>query len=171
MLKYHDLITSLKQRKILPLYLLYGEEEFLVQEALDLIIGTVVDPAARDFNFNVVYCRDTPASEIVNLAETLPFMSERRLVIAREFDALKAAELDTLIPYLNNPSPSTCLVMVSGLGKYDKKSVISAVEAHGAVVRFYPLLDREIAGWIEAWARARGLSGQLPNPWDSWLPA
>ena len=160
MLKYHDLITSLKQRKILPLYLLYGEEEFLIQEALDLIIGTVVDPAARDFNFNVVYCRDTPASEIVNLAETLPFMSERRLVIAREFDALKAAELEALVPYLNNPSPSTCLVMVSGLGKYDKKSVITAVEAHGAVVRFYPLLEREIAGWIEAWARARGLSIQ-----------
>ena len=126
MIKYQDLIASLKTTKILPLYLLYGEEEFLIQEALDLIIGTVVDPGARDFNFNVVYCRDTPASEIVNLAETLPFMSERRLVIAREFDALKAAEIEALVPYLNNPSPYTCFVMVSGPGKYDKKSVISA---------------------------------------------
>jgi DNA polymerase-3 subunit delta len=160
MLKYQDLIASLKQRKILPLYLLYGEEEFLIQEALDLIIGTIVDPGVRDFNFNVVYCRNTPASEIVNLAETLPFMSERRLVIAREFDALKAAEIEALVPYLNNPSPHTCFVMVSGPGRYDKKSVITAVEAHGAIVRFYPLLDRELVGWIDAWARARGLSIQ-----------
>jgi DNA polymerase-3 subunit delta len=160
MLKYQDLIASLKQRKILPLYLLYGEEEFLIQEALDLIIGTIVDPGVRDFNFNVVYCRNTPASEIVNLAETLPFMSERRLVIAREFDALKAAEIEALVPYLNNPSPHTCFVMVSGPGRYDKKSVTSAVEAHGAIVRFYPLLDRELVGWIDAWARARGLSIQ-----------
>jgi DNA polymerase-3 subunit delta len=160
MLKYADLIASLKQGKILPLYLFFGEEEFLIQEALDLIIKKVVDPGARDFNFNALYCRDTPASELVNLCQTLPFMSEKRLVLARDFDALKAADLEELIPYLNDPSPSTCLVMVSNQGKYEKKSVTAAVEAHGAVTRFYPLLDREIVAWIEGWARARGLSLQ-----------
>jgi DNA polymerase-3 subunit delta len=160
MLKYQDLISSLKQGRILPLYLFYGEEEFLIQEAVDLIIKKVVDPGARDFNFNALYCRDTPASEIVNLCQTLPFMSEKRLVLARDFDALKAADLDELMPYLNNPSPSTCLVMVSHQGRYDKKSVTSAVEARGAVTRFFPLLDREIVVWIEGWARARGLSLQ-----------
>jgi DNA polymerase-3 subunit delta len=34
------------------------------------------------------------------------------------------------------------------------------VEAHGAVTRFYALLDREIVDWIEGWARKRGLSIQ-----------
>jgi DNA polymerase-3 subunit delta len=160
MLKYQDLISSLKKGGILPLYLFYGEEEFLIQEALDLIIKKVVDPGARDFNFNALYCRDTPASEIVNLCQALPFMSEKRLVIAKDFDALKAADLEDLAPYLNDPSPSTCLVMVSHQGRYDKKSVTSAVEAHGAVTRFYPLLDREVVAWIEGWARARGLSLQ-----------
>jgi DNA polymerase-3 subunit delta len=160
MLKYQDLISSLKKGGILPLYLFYGEEEFLIQEALDLIIKKVVDPGARDFNFNALYCRDTPASEIVNLCQALPFMSEKRLVIAKDFDALKAADLEDLVPYLNDPSPSTCLVMVSHQGRYDKKSVTSAVEAHGAVTRFYPLLDREVVAWIEGWARARGLSLQ-----------
>jgi len=160
MLKYHDLISGLKRGKLLPLYLFYGEEEFLVQEAIELIIKTIVDPGARDFNFNILYCRDTAVSEIVNLAQTLPFMSEKRLVIAKEIDTLKAADLENLVPYLNDPSPSTCLVMVSNQGRYDKKSVISAVEAHGAVTRFFPLLDREVLSWIEGWARARGLSLQ-----------
>jgi DNA polymerase-3 subunit delta len=36
--------------------------------------------------------------------------------------------------------------------------VTDAVEAHGAVVKVYPLLDGEIIPWIEAWAKARGLS-------------
>jgi len=83
-MKYQELISSLKQRRVLPLYLLFGEEEFLIQEALDLIIEQVVDPGARDFNFNTLYCKDTPVSEIVNLAQTLPFMAEKRLVIAKE---------------------------------------------------------------------------------------
>jgi len=160
MIKYSDLIAGLKKGTILPLYLFFGEEEFLIQEALDLIIKKAVDPGARDFNFSTLYCRETPVSELVNLCQTLPFMSERRLVIAKDFDALKAADLEELVPYLKDPSPSTCLVMVSNQGKYDKKSVTAAVDARGAVTRFYPLLDREIVAWIEGWARERGLSIQ-----------
>lgn len=160
MMKYQDLISSLKQGKILPLYLFFGEEEFLVQEAVDLIIQKIVDPGARDFNFNAVYCKDTSAAELVNLAQTLPFMSDKRLVIAKAFDAYKAADLESLAPYLNDPSPSTCLVMVSSQGKFEKKAVLSAIEAHGAVTRFFPLLDREIVAWIESWAKSRGLSIQ-----------
>ena len=159
-MKYSELIANLKLRRIQPLYFLYGEEEFLMQEALDLLIESVVEAGGRDFNFNMLYCRDTPATEIVNLCQTLPFMSEKRLVIARDFDAMKAADLEQIVPYLNDPSPSTCLVMVVSQGKYEKKSVLSAVESHGAVVRIYPLLDREIAGWIERWAKARGVAIQ-----------
>lgn len=159
-MKYHELIAGLKQGKILPLYLFYGEEEFLIQEATNLIIGKVVDPGARDFNLNMLYCRDTSASELVNLCQTLPFMSEKRLVIAKDLDAFKAPDLEELTPYLKDPSPSTCLVMVSNEGRYEKKAVTSAVEAHGAVIRFFPLLDREIVPWIEGWAKARGLSVQ-----------
>ena len=159
-MNHRDLISSIQQGKILPLYLLYGEEAFLIQEALDLILQAVVEPDARDFNFAMVYCRETSGTNIVNLAQTLPFMSQRRLVIAKDIDALKADDLNELMKYLNDPSASTCLVMVSNQGKYEKKAVISTVEAHGAVVRFYPLLDREIVSWIESWVKTRGLSIQ-----------
>ena len=159
-MKYLELVSSLKQRKVLPLYLFFGEEEFLIQEALDLIIETVVEPGARDFNFNALYCRDTSASDIVNLAQTLPFMSEKRLVIAKEIDAFKAADLEELAPYLHDPSPSTCLVLVSNQGRYEKKTITSAVEAHGGVIRFYPLLEREIVGWIETRAKLLGVTIQ-----------
>jgi DNA polymerase III subunit delta len=160
MTKYSDLIRSLNQGKLLPLYLFYGDEEFLIQEALDLIIKKAVDPGSRDFNFNLLYCRDTSVSELVNLVQTLPFMSEKRLVIAKDFDAFKAADLAELAVYLADPSPSTCLVLVSGQARYEKKTVTSAVESHGAVTRFFPLQDREIDVWTEGWARTRGLSLQ-----------
>jgi len=158
MIKYQELIASLKKGTILPLYLFYGEEEFLIQEAVDLIVNSVVDPGARDFNFNTVYGRDSSASEVVNLCQTLPFMSEKRLVIVKDIDAYKASDLEELVPYLKDPSPHTCLVMLSNQGKYDKKTVVSAVDANGAVTRFFPLLDREIISWIEDQARSRGMS-------------
>ncbi len=161
MIKYQELIRNLKAGKILPLYLFYGEEEFLIQEAVDLIIKKVVDPGASDFNFSTLYCRDTTVSDIVNIAQTLPFMSEKRLVIAKELEALKAADAGELVSYLASPSPSTCLVMVSNQRKYDKKSIISSVEAAGgAVTAFYQPYDSEVAAWISGWARSRGLSMQ-----------
>ncbi len=160
MTKYDDLIRGLKAGKILPVYLFFGDEEFLIQECLDLIIARTVDPGSRDFNFNTVYCKGTPASEIVNLCQTLPFMAERRLVIAKEVEAFKAADLEALTAYLGDPSPATCLVLVSHQSRYEKKSVISAVEAVGAAVRFFALLDRDLPAWIENWCRQRGLTIQ-----------
>jgi len=160
MTKYEDLIRSLKQGKLLPLYLFFGEEEFLIQEAVDLIISKAVDPGARDFNFNTVYCKGSSGNEIVNLALTFPFMSERRLVIAREIEALKAGDLEELVSYLRSPSPTTCLLMIANQPRYEKKAVTAPVEANGAVVRVYSLLDREILPWIDAWARQRGMSIQ-----------
>jgi len=159
-MKSEELIRGLKQGKILPLYLFFGDEEFLLQEAVDLIISAVVDPGSRDFNFNTVYCKGTSGNEIVNLCQALPFMAERRLVIAREIEALKAADLEELAAYLQSPSPSTCLVLISNQPRFEKKAIIAPVEANGAVVRFFALLDRDMPGWIESWVRRQGLSIQ-----------
>ncbi len=158
MTRYDELMAGLRKGKVLPVYLFFGEEGFLIQEAADLIVRTVVDPAGQDFNFTTVYCRSATGAEIVNLCQTLPFMAERRLVIAKEVEALKAAETEALIGYLRDPSPSTCLVLIANQPKYDRKPVISAVEEQGAVVRVFAPLDREMLPWIESWARSRGLS-------------
>ncbi|MDH4162655.1 MAG: DNA polymerase III subunit delta [Nitrospirota bacterium] len=160
MTKYDDLMRGLRQGKILPVYLFFGDEEFLIQEAVSLILAKTVDPASQDFNFNTVYCKGTSGSEIVNLAQTLPFMSERRTVIAKEVEALKAADLEELVAYLKDPSPSTCLILLVNQPRFEKKSVINAVESQGAVTRFFALLDREIIPWISGWAKAKGLTIQ-----------
>ena len=160
MMKHDELMRGLRRGDLLPLYLFYGHEEFLIQEAVDLIIGAAVDPASRDFNFNTVYCKGAAGNEIVNLCQTMPFLSARRLVIAKEIEALKATDLDDLLAYLQSPSPTTTLVMIANQSRYEKKAVVSAVEAAGAVVRFYALLDRDIPGWIENWCRQRGIAIQ-----------
>jgi len=160
MTKYEDLMRGLRQGKILPVYLFFGDEEFLIDEAVGMITKRTVDPASQDFNFNTVYCKSASGAEIVNLCQTLPFMAERRTVIAKEIDGLKAADLEELVAYLKDPSPSTCLILLANQPKFEKKTVISAVEAHGAVTRFFSLLDREIVPWIESWTKGRGLSIQ-----------
>lgn len=158
MTRYRELISGLKRGELFPLYLFSGEEDFLIQEATGLVVDAALDPGAREFNFAPVYCRETPAADLVNLCQTLPFLSSRRVVIAREIEAYKAGELELLAGYLRDPSPSTVLIMTSSPARFDKKAVVAPVEASGAVCVFYALLDREVADWIAGWARSRGLS-------------
>jgi DNA polymerase-3 subunit delta len=157
-MKYPELIACIKKGALRPLYLIHGEEDYLIQEAVRLITEKAIDPGARDFNFNAVYARDMPGLELVNLCQTLPFMSEMRLVIVKDLDAYKAADLEHMVPYLNDPSPSTCLVMLSNQGRFEKKAVISAVEAHGVVTRVFQLRDNEIVNWVISKAKEKGLA-------------
>jgi DNA polymerase-3 subunit delta len=48
--------------------------------------------------------------------------------------------------------------MIASTPRYDRRPIIAAVEARGAVTRFYALLDREIPSWIERRVMARGLA-------------
>lgn len=158
MIKRSQLISDIRRGNILPVYLFYGEEEFLIREAVELIAQKVADPGTRDFNLSTIYCREASASDIVGIAQTLPFMAAKRLIITRDIDAFKSADLEALIPYLRDPSPSTCLVMLSSQRKYDKKAVISAVEkGGGAVVAFYALKESDVCEWITSWADTRGI--------------
>jgi len=157
-MKYPELIACIKKGALRPLYLIHGEEDYLIQEAVRLITEKAIDPGARDFNFNAVYARDMPGLELVNLCQTLPFISEMRLVIVKDLDAYKAADLEHMVPYLNDPSPSTCLVMLSNQGRFEKKAVTSAVEAHGVVTRVFQLRDNEIVNWVISKAKEKGLA-------------
>jgi DNA polymerase-3 subunit delta len=156
-IRHQDLKARIAKGEILPVYLLVGDEEFLVQEAVDLIIEKVVDPASRDFTFTSLSCRDTSADEIVNLAQTYPFMAERRLVVARDVDQLKAADLEALAAYLRAPLATTCLVMTAKRG-FEKKAVTAPAAERGAIAVFYPLREEEVPGWIETRVRARNLT-------------
>lgn len=159
MAKYADLIRNLKQGRLLPLYLFSGEETFLIQQVLELIVAQAVAPGARDFNLNTLYAKETPAGEVVALCQTLPCMSPRRLVIVKEFESYKAADLEPLTAYCAAPSETTCLVLIANERKYDKKAVAAAVESGGGeVVVYYPLHEGDVAAWISDWARARGLT-------------
>ncbi|NJM09952.1 MAG: hypothetical protein HC883_03425, partial [Bdellovibrionaceae bacterium] len=71
------------------LYLLMGEETFLIQEAMHLLKHKSVDAAAIDFNCDVFDASETEAAHVKDAAEMLPMMSARRFVAFRGVDELK----------------------------------------------------------------------------------
>jgi len=154
-LRYTELIAELERGKFSNLYLFYGEEDYLKDEAVRKITEALL-PNNRDFNYDILYGSSTTAEEIIGIAQTLPLFSSWRLIIVKEVDLLPESEGALLISYINNPSPSTCLIFVGDKADM-RKRFFSALNRKATVIQFYPLSEGQIVSWIRFRARDLGL--------------
>lgn len=146
-MKYQDFLKDLKQGKIGPLYFFTGAEEYLKKEALHSLYQLLVNAEQKDFNYALLYGKDSSVEEVLDQAEALPFMAGRRLVIVKEFE--KLTKKDKLLAYLQNPNKTTCLVLVLSSGEKKSTATIFRELAPYEVI-FYPLFESELKKWIGA---------------------
>lgn len=104
-------IDSIEELK--NVYYLYGDEEFLMDESLERLRNLLSGEVDADFNLEVINAIEDGVERIIDSAQTVPFMSARRLVIARNVDKLSRKDQEALISYLDNPNPETTLVLVA----------------------------------------------------------
>ena len=98
-----------KSDKLRPIYYIYGEDPFLREEILEHLKGRI-KPQLKDFNFHAVTGGEIAGDKIYALAQQLPMMDDYTLVIVREVQQIEKSDWDQLVPYLTDPSPTTCLV-------------------------------------------------------------
>ena len=96
-----------------PVYLIYGSEELLLERAVKRLRDRLAAVADLDFNLETFDGGSSSSDEVTNAANTMPFMSDRRLVIVRDVDKLDASSLEALAAYARDPAPFTCLVLVA----------------------------------------------------------
>jgi len=130
------------------LYLFYGEEGFLIEEAINDIKGRLIHGSFSDFNVEVFYAPENSPSEIINSAYTLPALSAKRLIIVRDAHKFSRDQLDKFVPYLREPSPTTCAVFI--FKEVDiNGSFFKEFKKTGKIVRFRQLYERDIPTWIK----------------------
>ena len=145
-----ELERSLRE-SVRPLYLLLGPEIYLRRVAAQSIADAALSRTLlREFNESSFSLLSDSVQAAIAAAEQLPMMSHMRVVRVRDFARLREADEDTLIRYLNNPSPST--VMIFTADELDKRKKSSKVLLDVCtVVEFSPLKDAE----AKAWAKTR----------------
>jgi DNA polymerase-3 subunit delta len=138
-----------------PVYLIYGSEELLLERALERLKERIAAVADPEFNVETFAGESATSDEIINAANTLPFMSDRRLVIVRDVEKLQAASLDAMVAYAKDPAPSTCLVLVAG--KIAKNSKLyRAAAASGSVYEYQAPKRSEYGAEVVRLFRDRG---------------
>ncbi len=106
--QFNTLIEQLEQNIVQPVYLLHGEEYYFLEKLLNKIEEVTLDEATKSFNHQVFYGKDSNILDIINVARRYPMMADKQLVVLKEAQHIRKPEL--IVPYLENPIPSTVLV-------------------------------------------------------------
>ena len=132
-----------------------GEEPYYIDAISDFIEKNVLAEEEKGFNQMVLYGRDVAVDEIVSNAKRYPMMAERQVVIVKEAQDLSRT-IEKLASYVENPQPTTVLVINYKYKKIDKrKTLYKSLKKAGVVFESKKLYENQVADWIR-----RVLSGQ-----------
>ncbi|EPR27777.1 DNA polymerase III, delta subunit [Geobacillus sp. WSUCF1] len=119
---------NIEKRRFSPLYLLYGNEPFLLMETYERLVNAALGPEEREWNLAVYDCEETPIEAALEEAETAPFFGERRVILIKHpyfFTSEKEKEIEhdlaKLEAYLKAPSPFSIVVFFAPYEKLDER--------------------------------------------------
>ena len=145
-----------------PLYGLFGEEDFLVSQALEAFVACPDFLPNPQLNIERFSAQDAVPARVLESACTLPFLGSRRMVLVQETHFYKAEQQNEFLAYLEDPSPGTCLVF-AGLRLDSRTKFGKSLAKLGKVQIFKKMYPRQLIPWLRQRAQLRGkkLGGQV----------
>lgn len=152
---YKDIIKRIKDRSLENMYLFYGREYYLIENALK-VFKESLNEGMLDFNLDTIDGKETSLDTIISSIETLPFMDDKKLVIIKDFELLKGKKKNFsdsdekyFIEHLDNIPDTTALVFVV-YGEIDKrKSLVKKIGKNGIVCNCDKLSDMDLFKWVK----------------------
>jgi DNA polymerase-3 subunit delta len=136
-------------------YLLLGEEDLLVDQALAGLLDRLIPPEERDLNLDVVRADEIEIGDLITLVDTLPFFGQRRAVVVKGADAWNADEQEQLAAYLDRGAPPSALILVaSSLDR--RRKLFTAVRKVGEIQEYPRLSIRQLPAWVVERVRKEG---------------
>jgi DNA polymerase-3 subunit delta len=144
-----DEMMSKKNLQMYPVYLLYGPEDYLIEEEIQKLLNQTLSQKERGFNLHLFNGEEQSSQEIVQTAETLPMFSQYRFVLISEADRMDEDKAEALMGYIQKPSPSTCLVLHGqAIGPWKKHR--KEIEKVGKVTEYTRLKGRVLVSWMKS---------------------
>lgn len=146
--KARHIIDGIKKGDIKPVYFLTGEEPFYIDGISNYIEEHILTEEEKGFNQIVFYGRDVKIEDIISTAKRYPMMAERQVVIVKEAQDL-SRNLEELVPYVENPQPTTVLVLCYKYKKLDKRKKLSKeIIKSGVLFESKKLNETQVPDWI-----------------------
>ncbi len=154
----------IKQAPLSGIYLLYGQETYLVQSYTKRMVELSVEPSAQAFNLNRFEGKNFSIDELVSAAEALPVFAPVRCIVIHDFaaDSVSAADQKKLQELFSDFPPQTLLIFsitgfVPDVKKNAKwKNFKALVEKHGVAAVFERREGAQLVKFLQSFAKGRG---------------
>ena len=136
---------DIKTGQFKAVYLLYGEEAYLKKQYKDKLKNAMADPEDT-MNFAAYEGKNINAKEVIDLAETLPFFADRRVILIENSGFFKGS-CEDLAEYMKQIPETTRFIFVEE--EIDKRSKLyKAVKSAGKIVEFTTQTEELLTRWI-----------------------
>ncbi len=156
-----ELKKQWKQGEFHKCYLFYGTETYLIKNYEEALTEAILPPGAEGLNFDVLEGKKATAAAIMDAAETLPFLNDRRLVLVRGSEFFQKGgrkeEGEFLVDFVNHLPETTCLLFIEEKAEKNNR-LYKAVAKNGMAVDFQPLTEKEIISWLKKSCKGQGLT-------------
>lgn len=151
------IIGEWKKKVFKPVYWLEGEEDYFIDEVVDYAENHILSAADTGFNLTVFYGKDAEWASVINACRRYPMFAERQVVLLKEAQAMR--DIDKLEAYIENPQPSTVLVVSYKEKKVDGRSRLAKViKEKGELFSTKKLYDNQLPEWASEVVRKKGFS-------------
>ena len=144
------------------IYIFHGEETYLREYYLSVILKKLVPHGLEEFNFHRVEGKDLRVETLAELTEAMPMMAEHTLVQVTDFDLFKLDEGQRkgLVALLEDFPHYCCLILVYDRVEYKPnrtmKGLCKALSTYAEVVKFETQSRGDLLNWIARRFRANG---------------
>lgn len=149
----------LKQGALRPLYLFFGEEEFLMERALRRLEKALAEQTGEAPHKVSQMAQEVGLEEFLAQARNAPLWGSGQLLILRRVETYPDNTLKAISAYLDHPPPRTWVVLMApGLKVKDvgKHGVWSRLQKDDAALGFWRLKEEELCQWAAQEARGLG---------------
>lgn len=153
-------------------YYITGDDESLLLTAISELVKKLVGDGDRTLMVDDFDTDDYELRAVVDAAQTSPFLTDKRVVVARGVGRFNADDVAALAAYLDDQLPTTDLVLVGGGGRM-AKALTDAIKRVKAtqIDTAPPSRARERSGWFDEQIKAAGLKldAQAVQQMATWL--
>ena len=141
-----SLNEDLKTGKFSQIYLLFGEENYLKKQYKERFVKALL-PEGDTMNYAHYEGKGIDVKEVIDLAETMPFFAERRVLVFENTGFFKSASGAELAEYVKEIPETTYFLFVEE--EVDKRSkMYKAVKAKGRAVELPFQDENTLKRWV-----------------------
>ena len=154
----YNIAKYLKDDNFLPIYFLFGEDSFTINNAVKLIENKIAPLVKADFDRETItLSKENSISQFIDLAYSFPFGDGKKLITIKNFENLN--DKKSFAKYVNDISEFTCLIIT----QYSKSAPLNqepykSLNAKNYLFEARDLKGSELSEWMYKKAKSEKLN-------------